>query len=297
VYSVADGSVTRLTDGPSQSVKPVWSPDDLAIVHGAVTLLNFEASGNGYNYTGVWSAAADGSEIVRLSNNELYGFEEPAGWLTDREVLLDSFDGSANPACQYRDLRAVDIRTGETQVLWAEPYFERAFDPVTQTMLIAVIEGLDCDSTRGTGIYYFPLGAGTADYRIVEDEVVEITWDPVAELFFATTTPRGALAIDVNGQFIDLAIPKSTYNLPAVAPGSRTLAWTGHDLWIGTLLDSIDQPPRQIHPERVRVATWSPDGDHLLYFAVDGFFVASAPAYDPQPISAPAGWRGSWVFP
>jgi len=75
-------------------------------------------------------------------------------------------------------------------------------------------------------------------------------WSPDANLFLASTE-FGILAIDSNGQFIDLDRPPDADPFPAVAPGSKDLAWTGSSLWIGPLLGSIDHPPQEIFNEPV----------------------------------------------
>ena len=88
-----------------------------------------------------------------------------------------------------------------------------------------------------------------------------------------------------------------TFGLPHVAPGSRRLAWTGDELWIGTLQDNLDRQPLLIHRGYIWDASWSPDGQHLLFMAEQGFFVASEPDFAPVQIIGLTGSQPVWVMP
>ncbi len=63
VYSPAEDRLLRLTSGPTQSVGPVWSPDNQYILHGGVERLYHEYSGAGYDYAAFWAARADVSSV------------------------------------------------------------------------------------------------------------------------------------------------------------------------------------------------------------------------------------------
>ena len=63
VYTLADRSVTRLSDLDVQAIHPTWSPDGRWIVYVGVGSLG---TGAGYDVRGVWAAAADGSELKLL---------------------------------------------------------------------------------------------------------------------------------------------------------------------------------------------------------------------------------------
>jgi len=316
VYSVERDEISRLSDGPTETVFPVWSPDGERIVHGAVERLYFGYSGAGYDYSGLWSAGVDGSAQDLLFATAVNGFEEILGWLSSTTMLLDTNAPNEVMACSYRDLRTMDVISHEVRTLVRQRYMLRAYDPQSATLVLAVTDDPSCPQELASGIYWVDVGSGappagppwpgTASapskdvgappLRVVEDQAHEIAWSPEAGLFFVSTQ-YGALAVDTAGQFIDLVVPEATPGLPLAAPGSKKLAWTGDELWVGTLQDNLDQPPRRIHPERIWDASWSLDGRRLLFMAEDGFFVASEPEFTSVEV---IGLRGSlpvWVLP
>jgi dipeptidyl aminopeptidase/acylaminoacyl peptidase len=295
VYKLGDGSIERLTSGPTESVRPIWSPDGNQIVHGAVERLNVDMSGSGYDYTGVWSAAADGSAVDLLFSSDVTGFEIVLGWLSDTRVLMDSSTPNVEPFCRYHDLRLIDIRSGEMNPILTDRYAERAYDPVSQTMLFSIVEDVYCEQALSPGIYLLDVEAGAEPFKIVEDESFEIEWPPQAGLFFAETS-NGAIAVSLSGQFIDLVVPEEAYRSPLAAPESNKLAWRSQEgLWIGTMQDNIDQAPVKVFSDWVHEMSWSPDGDHLLFLTSAAVFVASAPNFAPMEIIEVRGWFPVWV--
>ena len=295
LFELETSALTRLTDGPTESVLPYWSPDGAYIVHGAAELLNYNASGSGYDYTGVWSAAADGSSIDLLFESDINGFERVVGWLDDATVLMDS-DTPFNPFCSYHDLRAVNVRTGETETLLAGGYSARAFDSETGTLSFSILRDPPCNDLFSSGIYVMDLAARTAPFQVVEDDVFQIFWSPAGELFLAEAE-FGVLAVARSGQFIDLVNPEGTLGRPLIAPGSRRLAWNHEGVWIGTLQDNIDQLPTQIHPERVQKLTWSPNGEHLFLIEHEMIYVAAAPDFVPILVGSVSVGDPVWVLP
>jgi WD40 repeat protein len=294
VYSLADGDLTRLTSGPTESVFPVWSPDGRQIVHGSVARLNSQMSGAGYDYTGVWSAAADGSGADLLFESAIVGFENVLGWVTESVLLMDSETPNENPFCSYSDLQRIDLESGESERLIGGRYAARAFNPDSTTALLSVAAEAGCEGELQPGLYILDPGADQPPLRVVEDIAWEITWSVEASLFFAGTD-HGVLAVDRLGQFIDLVVPEDSFGLPAVATFSRRLAWGGNGLWIGTLQDNIDQQPQQIHTGRVWEFSWSADGRHLLYLTGDAVWIASEPDIEPRQVADFRGFSPVWV--
>jgi hypothetical protein len=293
-YSLADNRLARLTSGPTESVFPTWSPDGRRIVHGSVVRLNAQMSGAGYDYTGVWSAAADGSTVELLFESEIVGFENVLGWMSDSVLLMDSETPNENPFCSYWDLNRVDLESGGKELLVGVRYAARAFDPESQTALFSVPAESGCEGDLRPGLYVLNAASTQPPTRFVEDVAWEIAWSAEAGLFFAGTD-LGVLAVDTSGQFIDLVVPQGSFGLPAVAPGSQRLAWGGNGLWIGTLQDNIDQPPRQLHTGRIWELGWSADGQHLLYLTGEGVYLASEPDFAPHQVAGFRGYSPVWV--
>ena len=297
IYSLEDDASTRLTDGPTETVSPTWSPDGQRIVHAAVKTLNWDASGLGYLYTGVWSANADNSGVELLLTSDFLGFENILGWLTDTRFLLDTLDsGQYAPDCWLGDLRTVDLESGEITLVLEGRYIARAFDPFTLAVAFGVADDADCDQSLISGLYLLYAGPEISPLRLAEDEPSEIEWSDEMEMFFIRTK-NGVLAADRFGNVLELVAPETSRGLPTAAPNSFRLAWTGDELWIGLLTDSIENPPRRIFKQPVREASWSPDGEHLLFMTSEGLYVASGPNFDPIQLGDFGGRDPVWVLP
>lgn len=295
-YGVEDGLLNRLTDGPTEAVFPTWSPDGQDIIHGSVKRLNVDASGAGYDYTGVWSAPADGGIVELLFSSDVIGFENVLGWIDDTTALIDTAAPNENPFCRYRELRAVEIHSGESRAVLSGQYTDRAFDPVSQTVLFSRVEDPICEQELSPGIYILDVEAG-APIRIVENDSFEVGWSPEASLFFAETGTGSVIAVSPSGEFIDLFVPEGAFRSPPIAsPASDNLAWIGGEgLWIGSLQDSLDSEPIKVLSERVYQASWSPDGNYLLMLSFDKLFVASSPSFSPIEIMEIRGSSPTWV--
>lgn len=273
LYDTTTGQVARLTDGPSQAARPVWSPDGQSILHAALEGANIDT---GMHVRSHWVAARDGSAVNLVNEGEA----QFVGWTGAGELIFYSID----TLCGQHDLRTVGLANG-SQSIW-KGYFNRvAYEPESGAVLLALWADTAssdlCGVDQGPGLY-LTNAAGAAPMRLVEDEVREMIWSPEARLFFGRTD-FGILAVALSGDFIDLAVPESSFGFPQVAPGIRELAWRGDGLWLGLLTSSIDQPPRQIHPDRTLQAGWAPDDSRLLFIGSDGaLFNAQRPDLTPE---------------
>ena len=131
------------------------------------------------------------------------------------------------------------------------------------------------------GLYIVPTN-GSGAFRFLEFSYPQVLWSEDASLFFVSSDfGAGVIAVDSNGQFIDLDMPQGAKVFPAVAPGSRDLAWGGDALWVGLLLGSIDNPPVEIFSEPVYSVTWTPDGESVLFFSGSSLYIAHKPDVTP----------------
>jgi len=292
LYSLDSFETTQLTDGPSQAYQPVWSPDGKYIVHTGVSTFG---SGAGSTMTGVWAAQADNSNMKTLYDPSGSGSEKIVGWVDDQTFVVHSWDIS----CGAHNLRTFNIDTQESTNLWAESFRSIAFD---QSNAVAVLSSKDgeCSPDGGAGIYIVPTD-GNAPQRIVEDTSPQVIWSQDANLFLILGDfGSWSLAVDSRGQFIDLDMPQGVQVFPAIAPGSRDLAWAGKSLWIGPLLGSIDNPPKEIFNEPVYTVTWAPDGQSVIFFADSGLYIAHQPDYTPLLIADGLNNRNGysgWILP
>jgi Tol biopolymer transport system component len=268
VYSVDDGSITRLTDGNTPTLRPIWSPDGMYISHHGVPGLPL---GDGPDVASLWVAQADGSEDRKI----LDGGEMAIGWMDSENLIVRSNDFG------YVNLRIINVETGSEEVLWKDYFSDVALDAETGTLLLGVNQyAAEKNPDVRQGLYLIPVG-GAPTWRIVEDEPKEVVWSDEAGLFFAKTGGSGILAVSLTADFIDLDVPASSNGFPLVAPGTWELAWTGSELWVGTLSSGLDNPSRQIFPEPVFQATWGPQGQYLLFISAGRLYVARSPEFSP----------------
>ena len=290
VVSLDNLQITRLTSGPSQGYQPVWSPDGKYIVHTGVSTFG---SGAGYTMEGIWAARADDSEVVSLYDPSASYSERLIGWVDNQTFIVHSWE----PSCGPNSLRTFNIETRESNLLWPGSFQDIAFNPST-AVAVLIISGEACNPYSGPGLYLVPTDE-RAPLRIVEDDVALAMWSQESNLILALSE-YGVLAIDSNGQFIDLDMPPGANDFPAVAPDSKDLAWPGNSLWIGPLLGSIDHPPQLIFNEPVYTVTWNPSGQSVIFFAGSGLYVAQQPNYTPllvaEGLDNRNGYSG-WVMP
>jgi WD40 repeat protein len=292
VYSLQRMAETQLTDGPSQGIKPVWSPDGKYIVHAGVSSLG---TGAGYGMEGFWAARADDSAITTLFDPSDTGDQEVVGWVDERTFVIYSWTALCGPS----DLRTFNIETKESHVLWDANIQHIAFNPTQAVALVAVNDDYEmCNPEGKLGLYIVPAN-GSLPMKILDEKVYQVVWSQEAELFFASTE-FGIVAVDSLGQYIDLDVPVGSSSLPVAAPNTRDLAWTGDGLWIGPLLGSIENPPIKVFDQRTYNATWDPQGGYVLFFSDSGLYVAQKPEYVPVLIAEGLdnhnGFSG-WVMP
>ncbi len=294
VYSMQAMAETQLTDGPSQGIKPFWSPDGKYIVHAGVSSLG---TGAGFGMEGFWAARTDDSEIITLFDPSGTGDQEVIGWVDNRTFVVYSWHAGCGP----QDLRTFNIETKESQVLW-EPAFQAiAFHPAEAVSLLVVNhehESERCNPDNNFGLYLVR-SDGTPPFEILGEKISRVIWSENANLFLVESE-FGVLAVDSMGQYIDLDVPAGSSSLPAAAPVTRDLAWIGDGLWIGPLLGSIEKPPVKYFNQRTYNATWDPQGEYVLFFSDTGLYVAQKPEYIPiliaEGLDNQNGFSG-WVMP
>ncbi len=290
-YSLREDTITRLTDGPSQGIRPSWSPYGKFIVHMGVNTLG---SGAGYDMTGVWAARADDTGVRSLYDPSGSGDEVLVGWRGVDTFAVYTLDVSQGG---NRNLRAVNVETGIITSLWGGFFNDVVLDPQTGNMILLVNERAAEKNPDGESGVFF-MGAQGAALRILAEEPVQAAWSAEAGLFLARTE-FGLVAISSSGEWNQ--IHDFTGGLPAASPVANELAWYGADgLWIGNLISSLDLPqPERVFTEPVRYASWRPDGDGVLFVSGENeFFVARRPDWDPELIRAELDAREAvWVFP
>ncbi len=290
VYSLADERITRLTDGPSQAIRPSWSPDGTYIVHTGVSSLG---SGAGYSMEGVWAARADDSGVETLypipSGS---GDEVLVAWTSATAFLVYTWKMGDGPS----DLRTVDVETKELALLWGDRFTDVVLDPASGNLLLAMNEyAADANPGRGKGLFLIQPGQDAS--WLAEVDVRQMVWSPKAGLFFVQGD-NGVWAITPDGQVEELPAP--VVALPSVSPNGRRWAFGETDfrgqpgLWVGDL----KQEPRQVFSGSANHLAWGPEGECLLFFGADGLHAAHSPDFAPVLVGEGLHARSTvWVWP
>ena len=162
VYHLDTGQIVRLTDGPSHAYQLDWSPDGKYIFHTGSS--NF-GTGAGHVMDGVWVARADGTGVRSLYDPDpASGDEVLVDWLADDTTLMYSW----RPDCGSLGLSAVNVDSGEVQVLWPDYFNYVLYDPATDTILMDA-DDIYCNTEEESG-FYVSAPAGAAMEQISAEE-------------------------------------------------------------------------------------------------------------------------------
>jgi hypothetical protein len=276
LYEMEDGSITQLTDGPSQGIHPSWSPDGLEIVHQGVTTLG---TGAGFGMAGIWSAAADGTSIRSLYPiPDGSGDEEVLGWIGPTEFVVTSW----NAMCGSYNLRRYDLQSGAVEMLWTGAFSKVAIDQASGSMLMAVrdYEGF-CEQQGGEGTYLIKPGVAP-DLRAAEP-AERLSWVPQTQSFLALLD--GSLwAVSLEGSLTPLPAPVE--NLPSVSPDGALWAFRATEffndkqgLWVG----NYGEAAPQMHLEDVFEIHWG-SADSLIFRSDGQLLVAVGPDFTATPV-------------
>lgn len=301
LYSVRARQFTRLTDGSTEAVLPIWSPDERYILHGAAADLNYGASGAGYDLTGMWAARPDGSGAQLVYPLDYRGFERVLRWGSNTTFLVDRWEFPYG----YSDLRMVDIQAGQAQSIWQPGYAQRAYDPHSRTVLFEVPfprGDQHCDEGRAPGVYLLPVDGGPS--RVVPGVEPNclyhgVSWSEGAGVYFVITE-AGVIPVTTEGRALEPGI--GLRSIPSISPDGSLWAVPGKGLWIGT-----PEAGFRTIADWNATPLWRPDGGALLLFKTpdnrDGGFdlyLADAPEFAPRLVVTSLqlrNWTASWVQP
>ena len=112
-YDIDSFEITRMTNGPSQAYQPVWSPDGKYIVHTGVDAFG---TGAGFSMSGIWASVLETTDAPALYDPSGSGSEWVLGWVDNQTFIVYSWD----VMCGRENLRAFNIETKESMVIWEE---------------------------------------------------------------------------------------------------------------------------------------------------------------------------------
>lgn len=297
VYSLDDGSVTRLTDGSSQAIKPSWSPDGQYIVYLGVYDVG---TGAGMAMEGMWAVRADGSEGHQISDPVGSNEEQLVGWIAPDTVVVYSSEIECGPF----NLRAVNVNTGSVQVIWADTFRSVAINPLRGSLLLNVTSCFDyLPADLSPGLYLVPSVEDVA-WQVLDGDISGLLdWSSDANLFAFWMGGEGAFTVTPTGEVTRLVSPEPGAK-PSPAPGGDVWAWTATwqtpGLWIGP----SDEIPIQVFAEPADLPAWGPEGQNLLFLGGEGLatlYVAHSPEFIPVPVKHGSVTNpssgGVWVWP
>ncbi|MBM4425152.1 MAG: hypothetical protein FJ030_17525 [Chloroflexi bacterium] len=253
VYSLDDGSITRLTDGPSQTYGLSWSPDGKYIVHAGVESFG---TGAGYSLVGMWAARADGSgvETLYLPSG---GDERVIGWI-DNETFITS---SWFITCGTSLLRTYNIPARSEKILRRECVDSYAFDPVSKTLVYSVSTTLsDFLEDKTTGVYFW--NPSLDQPRAISEiaNASNVSWSPESKLFYFGFEGGQATAIDLRGT--PASVPVGITDPPAVS-SAGDYAWIDDNFTL-QITDPSGQT-RAVFDGATGPLAWSADGQSFFF--------------------------------
>jgi hypothetical protein len=277
-YSLAEASITRLTDGPSQGFRPSWSPNGLYIAHVGADAFG---TGAGFSMDGIWAARADDTGVETLHTvTGFSGDEVGVGWVSPTEPVFYTWD----PMCGPSNVRAYEIGTEEVTVLW-EGYFDDdyrgsiAADPVSGSVLVSVGRVASECNDDGTGGLYLLRTDQAAPIQVAQPPGGYIAWSPEVDLFLVVGE-IGVRSVSPTGEVQELSTPVA--ELPAISPDGQlwALGASGSGELVGLWVGPFGQEPVQVYGGGVSYVAWG-EGQTLMFSSGEGLYVASGPDFTP----------------
>jgi dipeptidyl aminopeptidase/acylaminoacyl peptidase len=210
-YTPETDAVLRLTNGPTQSVRPVWSPDGKWIVHLGVWSLG---TGAGYSVDKMWSAYADNSRpvIANYARPVLLGAtsgdEVVLGWRNQNYVWV----ATSTADFGLSSIRAVNIGTDDFTVIWpaGETFRSAAADSQSGTVLITSTTRASSDEAQyASGLYLFnPDGDPQLKQLSTEAKLGKVVWSPASGSYYVENMATNQIiAVTPTGEITELPIP------------------------------------------------------------------------------------------
>ena len=291
VADPSSGEVKRIASDPLLSTRPIWSPDGEFIIHSSVRDFipaeEGQMGGPFINWGPVFA-----SEVATETSWQLYDTstfqdlpEAFIEWTSSREYLADS----AHPPCGYKDLRLIDLLSGEIRIIWPYTYIHRAYAPELQAILVSVPHEEAnhdyCQYTEAPGMYLIDISSG--DVEALTDEASDnawwgsVVWSSSDKRFLAST-PHGVIAIYPDGTTKQIG-PQDETDLFLAPSGSVAALDTIHSGLVIILRGDEQLLFPDVNPYAI---SWSRSGDSLAYFLDELLYTSRAPDYKPYPLIA-----------
>jgi hypothetical protein len=290
LYDTESEEITQLTDGPSQGVFPIWSPNGEYILHYGVSWKGpFGGAILGHDHLdGVWSVRVEDEAVITMPAPKSVALNF-AGWQDDTHYI--TYDDDAN--CDSTNLRSVDVTSGKTtQISDLSFYAYIARSPENGALLFSGAEG--CTTSPGEGIFLL-LPDRTSSAQLADKRAWGIEWLPESSIFYAY--PEALFSSDGARRYDPPVYDKSFH--PALSQKGYQ-AWEVIENRQGRVMVKASESDWQAVIEDVTVEKliWDPiSGETLLIVLRDGaLYAASAPDFAPRPMGeVPGATQAVWL--
>ena len=290
VYDTQTEEITQLTDGPSQAIIPIWSPDGRYIYHFGVSWVPpFGGALVGYT-------RMDGAYAVRLSDGEIIDQPKPqkthyafVAWQDATHYIM--YD--ADDACNSINLRSVDVETAKaTPLMKYSFYYGASLSPDNGALLFSGDSA--CATSLGDGLYLLKNGE-SEPLKLSDKKAYEVSWLPESKVFWAY--PEGLYSADGSKRY-DPPVYDSSYN-PAVSV-------EGFEAWV-VIEDRVSRVEvKEPGKDWVTVSSgfhvdaliWNPvDGKQLIIAGEDGtLFGAAYPDFELKTLGEMNGYVSQAIW-
>jgi WD40-like Beta Propeller Repeat len=257
-YNLNTGVLTRITDGPSEVYKIMWSPDGNWILNSGIYFVGeglcgtwYLSAATGSGSSGFSIKGADANTLVRGCD-----FDE---WVSDHQALVSE---DANGRGTF-NLEVMDIDQKSIDLIWPHNFHSFAFDPVAQQAYISTAGEQQQDGT------YFQQGTYRVD--LATRKTVSIGPDLLSLQYLGWGS--GQIIAGIPGNIYDLCFlpsgscsvlanfdPKQFSGLSVSSNRQNLALFSDNGLW-HVFPDSASQTARRDYTGRVGAVIWSPDTD------------------------------------
>ncbi len=275
--------ITQLTDGLSQAIMPVWSPNGTFILHYGVSWVP------PFGGAIVGPTRMDGAWAVRVADEAVLPMPTPATLWPDFITWID--DGHYL-SCDEDILREITVDSKNIrEILPCCCGSNLAHAPTTNNLLLNISN--DCNKEYEEGLYLLSLASETP-VKVFDQTSWEINWLPVSNGFFAY--PEVVITADGLRTFLP---PELNHSFkPTISPRGY-IAWVTYTNTVPYVRIQVpNQPWKMISNERVETMIWDGESGQVLLMVInDGRLLAAEyPDFIPQQIGDFGGWAQEAFF-